>query len=55
MVIGPDESGVISVSPATSGGSHLAGGLARGEAYAIVPAEVDSVSAGDVVAVMLLA
>ena len=43
--------------PATHGGSasHCAGGLARAEAFAIVPAEVDSVDAGDLVAVMLMA
>ena len=42
--------------PATHGGSasHLAGGLARAEAYAIVPAEVERVEAGDLVAVMLI-
>jgi molybdopterin molybdotransferase len=40
--------------PATSGGSHLAGGLGRAEAYAFVPAEVSTVSAGDLVDVMLL-
>ncbi len=40
--------------PATSGGSHLAGGLGRAEAYAVVPAEVDAVAAGDVVDVMLI-
>lgn len=45
-----------SVAPATSGGSasHLAGGLARAEAYAIVPADVDAVEAGDLVDVMLI-
>lgn len=42
------------VLPATSGGSHLAGGLARAEAYAVVPAEVDAVAAGDAVDVMLI-
>ena len=42
------------VTPATSGGSHLAGGLGRAEAYAIVPAEVDAVVAGDLVDVMLI-
>ncbi|MFB7883968.1 gephyrin-like molybdotransferase Glp [Microbacterium sp. NPDC056057] len=42
------------VTPATSGGSHLAGGLGRAEAYAIVPAEVDAVAAGDLVDVMLI-
>ncbi|MEV8272056.1 gephyrin-like molybdotransferase Glp [Microbacterium sp. NPDC077184] len=40
--------------PATSGGSHLAGGLARAEAYAMVPAEVAAVEAGDLVDVMLI-
>lgn len=40
--------------PATSGGSHLAGGLGRAEAYAVVPAEVDAVAAGDLVDVMLI-
>lgn len=40
--------------PATSGGSHLAGGLGRAEAYAIVPAETDAVAAGDAVDVMLI-
>lgn len=42
------------VRPATSGGSHLAGGLGRAEAYAVVPAEVDAVSPGDIVDVMLI-
>lgn len=40
--------------PATTGGSHLAGGLGRAEAYAIVPAEIDAVAAGDIVDVMLI-
>lgn len=40
--------------PATSGGSHLAGGLARAEAYAMVPAEVAAVEEGDLVDVMLI-
>jgi molybdopterin molybdotransferase len=40
--------------PATAGGSHLAGGLGRAEAYAVVPAGVDAVAAGDVVDVMLI-
>ncbi|WP_228484735.1 gephyrin-like molybdotransferase Glp [Microbacterium cremeum] len=43
-----------SARPATSGGSHLAGGLGRAEAYAVVPAEVDAVAAGDIVDVMLI-
>ena len=44
------------VRPATAGGSgsHLAGGLARAQAYAMVPAEVDAVEAGDTVDVMLV-
>jgi molybdopterin molybdotransferase len=40
--------------PVTGGGSHLAGGLGRAEAYAVVPAEVDAVVAGDLVDVMLI-
>ncbi|MGK3951285.1 gephyrin-like molybdotransferase Glp [Microbacterium sp. I2] len=40
--------------PATAGGSHLAGGLGRAEAYAVVPAEVETVAEGDVVDVMLI-
>lgn len=43
-----------SVRPATTGGSHLAGGLGRAEAYAVVPSDVDVVEAGDVVDVMLI-
>lgn len=44
------------VAPATSGGSasHLAGGLARADAYAVVAAEVDAVEPGDLVDVMLI-
>ncbi|HEX5730714.1 gephyrin-like molybdotransferase Glp [Microbacterium sp.] len=42
------------VAPATMGGSHLAGGLARAEGYAVVPATVDIVAPGDVVDVMLV-
>ncbi|MFT4050921.1 MAG: molybdopterin molybdotransferase MoeA [Microbacterium sp.] len=44
------------VAPATTGGSasHLAGGLARADAYAVVPAEVDAIAAGDLVDVMLI-
>lgn len=44
------------VRPATAGGSgsHLAGGLARASAFAIVPAEVSSVAVGDDVNVMLV-
>ena len=42
------------VAPATERGSHRAGGLARAEGYAVVPAEVDTVAAGDIVDVMLV-
>jgi molybdopterin molybdotransferase len=44
------------VRPATAGGSgsHLASGLGRAEAYAVVPAEVDAVAPGDLVDVMLV-
>ena len=42
------------VTPASAGGSHLAGRLGSAEAYAVVPAEVDAVAAGDAVDVMLL-
>ena len=42
------------VAPATSGGSHLAGGLARATGYAVVPAEVEAVFPGDLVDVMLV-
>ena len=44
------------VRPATAGGSgsHLAGGLARAEAFAVVPAGVEAVRAGDPIDVMLL-
>jgi molybdopterin molybdotransferase len=40
--------------PATRGGSHLAGGLGRAEAYAVVPGHVEAVGAGDLVDVMLI-
>lgn len=43
-----------SVRPATTGGSHLAGGLGRAEAYAVVPSDVAAVAAGDIVDVMLI-
>ncbi|MCM3778286.1 molybdopterin molybdotransferase MoeA [Microbacterium hydrocarbonoxydans] len=44
------------VRPATAGGSgsHLAGGLARAHAFAIVPAEVERVAVGDPIDVMLV-
>jgi molybdopterin molybdotransferase len=40
--------------PATSGGSHLAGGLGRADAYAVVPDDIEAVAAGDLVDVMLI-
>ncbi len=44
------------VRPATAGGSgsHLAGGLARAHAFAVVPADVEAVSVGDMIDVMLV-
>ena len=44
------------VRPATAGGSgsHLAASLARAEAFAIVPADVSTVAAGDPLDVMLI-
>ncbi|WP_110589143.1 gephyrin-like molybdotransferase Glp [Microbacterium suaedae] len=44
------------VRPATTGGSgsHLVGGLGLAEGFAVVPAEVDEVAAGDLVDVVLL-
>ncbi|KTR87824.1 molybdopterin biosynthesis protein [Microbacterium testaceum] len=44
------------VRPATAGGSgsHLAASLARAEAFAVVPAEVSTVSVGDPLDVMLI-
>lgn len=44
------------VRPATAGGSgsHLSVGLGSAEAYAIVPAEVEQVSAGDLIDIMEL-
>lgn len=45
------------IRPATAGGSgsHLAGGLAHAEGFAIVPADVDEVRAGEPLPVMLVA
>ncbi|WP_206448218.1 molybdopterin-binding protein [Agrococcus sp. KRD186] len=45
------------VAPATAGGSgsHLAGGLAHAEAYAVVPAQTEQVTEGDLVDVMVVA
>lgn len=43
------------VRPASAGGSHLAASLGRADAYAVVPADVEAVAAGDVVDVMLVA
>lgn len=55
-VIDRDEPGAWRVRPAAAGGSgsHLTGSLARAEAYAIVPADVEAVAAGDPVDVMLV-
>lgn len=54
-VIVPGADG-LAVRPATAGGSgsHLAGGLGRAHAFAIVPEEVTSVDPGDLLTVMLL-
>ncbi|WP_029149718.1 gephyrin-like molybdotransferase Glp [Microbacterium indicum] len=48
--------GCWTVGPATTGGSgsHLPAGLGLAEGYAVVPAEVDAVAAGDLVDVMLI-
>lgn len=48
------DAGAWRAMPATRGGSHLAGGLGRAEAYAVVPAHVEAVGAGDLVDVMLI-
>lgn len=42
------------VRPVTTGGSHLAVGLAGAEAYAVVPAGVEQVEPGDLVEIMEL-
>src|SRR5690606_4282296 len=44
------------VRPAAALGSasHLAGGLARADAYVVVPADIDEVAPGDLIDVMLL-
>ncbi|HOW01207.1 MAG TPA: molybdopterin molybdotransferase MoeA [Rhodoglobus sp.] len=42
------------VAPATSGGSHLVGSLARAQGYAVIPVETESVAAGDLVDVLIL-
>lgn len=56
-VIDRTDPGRWTVAPATAGGSgsHLAGGLAGAEAYAVVGADVDAVAPGDLVDVMLIA
>ena len=54
VTIDRSDPGAWRVVPATSGASHLAGGLARAEAYAVVRADVDAVAAGDPVDVMLI-
>ena len=40
--------------PVSGGGSHLAGRLGAADAYAVIPADVEVVRAGDPVDVMLL-
>ncbi|MFG6504617.1 gephyrin-like molybdotransferase Glp [Microbacterium sp. P05] len=52
-IVDPDAG---TVRPATAGGSgsHLAGGLARAQAFAIVSADIDEVAVGDAVDVMLV-
>ena len=42
------------VAPAAAQGSHRAGGLARAEGYAVVPAEIEDVAVGHLVDVLLL-
>jgi molybdopterin molybdotransferase len=54
VVVDRSDPGRWTAVPATRGGSHLAGGLGRAEAYAVVPAEVGAVDAGDLVDVMLI-
>lgn len=55
-VVTRDDDGTWTAGPASAGGSgsHLSGGLGRAHAWAVVPAEVDEVSAGDPIDVMLL-
>jgi len=56
-VIDRSDPGRWTVAPATAGGSgsHLAGGLARAEAYAVIAADVEAVAPDDLVDVMLIA
>ncbi|MEJ3404273.1 gephyrin-like molybdotransferase Glp [Rathayibacter sp. YIM 133350] len=55
-VIFEHEDGAVRVRPATAGGSgsHLAGGLAHADGFAVIPADVDEVHAGSPVTVMLV-
>lgn len=55
-VIDRSDPGRWSVRPATAGGSgsHLAGGLALAEGYAVVPAEIEAVAPGDLVDVIMI-
>ena len=46
--------GAYRVSPVSGTGSHLMAGMARANALAVLPEEVERVSAGDAVQVMLL-
>ncbi|WP_448006366.1 molybdopterin molybdotransferase MoeA [Agromyces bauzanensis] len=54
VALGADE-GVPTVRPATSGGSgsHLVGGLAAADGFAIIPEDVEEVAAGDLVEVVI--
>jgi len=54
VVLDRADSAAWRVAPASGGGSHLAGRLGGAEAYAIVPAEVEAVAAGDAVDILLL-
>ncbi|MBP2435784.1 gephyrin-like molybdotransferase Glp [Microbacterium amylolyticum] len=51
-----DKTGAWTVRPASAGGSgsHLVGGLGKAEGYAVVPTDVDGVTAGDMVDVLLM-
>lgn len=53
-VIGADESGRLQVGPVTErgSGSHLAARLADANGYAVIPAQIDQVEAGDEVEVV---
>lgn len=56
IAVDADDERGLTVHPATAGGSgsHLVGGLAAAVGFAVVPPEVESVAAGDLVDVMFL-